>query len=283
VIAIVSGLIAALAFAASLLAATFAARRIGAGSTVALVMLLGFPIALLAALSDTTGLGGASYGWLAIAGIGNVVGLGLEYAALRVGRVGVVAPLASTEGGVAALLSIAAGAPFTWPLVLALGIVATGGALTAASAEPAGHEASQTDLAVLSVALALLAAISFGSSLYATGRVSQSLPLGWVLLPARLFGVLLVTVPLAATGRLKLERSVAPAVVVTGLAEVVGFLCIGIGTRTDIAITSVLASQFAAFAAIGAVVLFGERLSAIQKGGIATIAVGTALVAIFAA
>jgi drug/metabolite transporter (DMT)-like permease len=80
-----------------------------------------------------------------------------------------------------------------------------------------------------------------------------------VLLPARLCGVLLVTIPLAARGRLHIERAVAPALVVAGLAEIVGFLCLGIGTRTDIAITSVLASQFAAFAAIGAVLLFGER------------------------
>lgn len=282
-IAIVSGLAAAMVFAASVLAATIATRRIGPGPTVAWVMLIGFPIALLAALSDTTGLSAASYLWLAIAGLGNVVGLGFEYVALRIGRVGVVAPLTSTEGAVASLLSIAAGAPFTWGLMLALGIVAAGGALTAASAEPAGQEAGQRRYALVSVGLALLAAICFGSSLYATGLVSQSLPLGWVLLPARLCGVLLVTVPIAAMGQLRLERSAAPAVVVAGLAEVVGFLFIGIGTRTDIAITSVLASQFAAFAAIGAVFLFGERLSTIQKGGILAIAVGTALVAVFAA
>jgi drug/metabolite transporter (DMT)-like permease len=132
---------------------------------------------------------------------------------------------------------------------------------------------------MLSVALALLAALCFGSSLYATGRVSQSLPLGWVLLPARLCGVLLVTIPLASRRRLRVDRAVVPALVVAGLAEIVGFLCIGIGARTDVAITSVLASQFAAFAAIGAVFLFGERLGTIQKEGIVGIAIGTALVA----
>jgi len=136
--------------------------------------------------------------------------------------------------------------------------------------------------ALLSVVLALLAAVCFGSSLYAAGRVSQSLPLGWVLLPARLCGVLLVTAPYAAMGRLRLERAVVPALLVSGLAEVAGFLFIGIGSRTDIAITSVLASQFAAFAAIGAVILFGERLSTTQKAGILAIAIGTALVAAFA-
>jgi drug/metabolite transporter (DMT)-like permease len=279
-IAILAGLGAAVAFAASVLASTVSSRRIGAGSTVGWVLLIGFPIAAVAAAADTTGLTAAAIPWLVIAGLGNVVGLGFEYAALRIGRVSVVAPLTSSEGAVASLLSIMAGARFTAILLLALGIVAAGGAATAASAEPVGGEHPRRSRgAVLSVALALMAALCFGSSLYASGRVSQSLPLGWVLLPARLCGVLLVTIPLATRRRLRMDRAVAPALVVAGLAEIVGFLCIGIGARTDIAITSVLASQFAAFAAIGAVFLFGERLGAIQKAGVAGIAIGTALVA----
>jgi drug/metabolite transporter (DMT)-like permease len=279
-IAILAGLGAAAAFAASVLASTVASRRIGAGSTVGWVLLIGFPIAAVAALADTTGLTAAALAWLLVAGLGNVIGLGCAYAALRIGRVSVVAPLVSSEGAVASLLSILAGARFTGILLLALGIIVAGGAMTAASVEPVGSEQPRrSDAGLLSVALALLAAICFGSGLYATGRVSQSLPLGWVLLPARLCGVLLVTVPLAARGRLRIERAIAPALVVAGLAEVVGFLCLGIGARMDITITSVLASQFAAFAAIGAVFLFGERLGTLQKVGILGIAIGTALVA----
>lgn len=279
-IAILAGLGAAAAFAASVLASTISSRSIGAGSTVGWVLLIGFPIALVAALADTTGLTAAAAPWLLVAGLGNVTGLGCAYTALRIGRVSVVAPITSAEGAVASLLSIVAGARLTGVLLLALGIIVAGGAVTAASGEPVGSEPPRrSQAALLSVALALVAAICFGASLYSTGRVSQSLPLGWVLLPARLGGVLLVTLPLAARGRLRMERAVAPALVVAGLAEIVGFLCLGIGARTDIAITSVLASQFAAFAAIGAVFLFAERLGAMQKVGILGIAIGTALVA----
>ena len=279
-IAILAGLGAAVAFAASVLASTVSSRRIGAGSTVGWVLLIGFPIAAVAALADTTGLTAAAIPWLVIAGLGNVIGLGCEYAALRIGRVSVVAPLTSAEGAVASLLSVMAGARFSAVLLLGLVIVAAGGAATAASAEPIGSEQPRrSPAALLSVSLALLAALCFGASLYATARVSQSLPLNWVLLSPRLCGVLLVTIPMATRGRLRIERAVAPALVVAGLAEIVGFLCLGIGVRTNIAITSVLASQFAAFAAIGAVFLFGERLGASQKVGILGIAIGTALVA----
>jgi drug/metabolite transporter (DMT)-like permease len=282
-IAVLAGLAAAVAFAASTLASTRSTRQIGAASTVGWVMLVGFPIAAVAAASDTTGLTSDAVPWLLLAGLGNVIGLGFEYAALRIGRVGVVAPLASTEGAVAALVSIVAGAPVGGGLLAALGIVAAGGALTAASAEQGDGVPSRKPSGAASVVLALLAAIAFGASLYAAGRVGQSLPLGWVMLPARLCGVALVTLPLAARSRLRTSSAVAPALLIAGIAEILGFVCVGFGARIDIAITSVLASQFAAFAAIGAVFLFGERLGTLQKAGIGGIAVGTALVALLGA
>ena len=44
-----------------------------------------------------------------LAGGANVAGLALVYAALRIGKVGIVSPLASTEGAIAALLAVVAG------------------------------------------------------------------------------------------------------------------------------------------------------------------------------
>ena len=76
-----------------------------------------------------------------------------------------------------------------------------------------------------------------------------------------------------------LSRSAAPLVVLAGLAEVIGFVCVGLGSRTDVAVTAVLASQFAAVAVVGAVFLFGERLGWPQRIGIIGVAIGTALVA----
>jgi len=68
-------------------------------------------------------------------------------------------------------------------------------------------------------------------------------------------------------------------VLVAGVAEVVGFSLIGLGSRSDVAVTAVLTSQFAAVAVLGAVVLFGERLGWAQRIGVVAVAVGTALVA----
>lgn len=281
-LALLGGLGAALAFGASTLASTRASRLLGAGSTVAWVSVVGLPLAIGAAALDTTGVTVASLPWLLTAGLGNVLGLGLEYSALRMGRVGVVAPLVSTEGAIAALVSIAAGGSVSGGLLASLGLVAAGGALTAASADapstgndslPGGSRPG------LSVLLALAAAVAFAAGLYATARIGRSLPLGWAVLAPRVTGATLVAVPLALRGRLVITGSAAPLVLVAGVAEVIGFGFVGLGARTDIAITAVLTSQFAAVAVIGAILAFGERLTWTQRIGVAAVAGGTALVA----
>ena len=87
-----------------------------------------------------------------------------------------------------------------------------------------------------------------------------------------------MTVPLALSGRLRLTRKAVPFVVASGLAEVVGFVSYALGARHGIAIAAVLASQFAALAAVGAAVLFKERLTRAGVAGVVVIAVGVAVV-----
>jgi len=120
------------------------------------------------------------------------------------------------------------------------------------------------------------AALSFGVSIYATGRVSQELSIAWALLPARAVGVAFVTLPLVVTRRLPLPRKAWMVVIATGLAEVGGFASYAVGARHGIAIAAVLASQFAAIAALGALVLYRERLTRVQVLGIVVIACAVA-------
>ncbi len=100
----------------------------------------------------------------------------------------------------------------------------------------------------------------------------------WAVLPPRLLGVALVTVPLVASRRLQLTRAALPFVLVSGAAEVVGFVGYAIGARHGIAITAVLASQFAALSALGAGFLFRERLGRSGIAGVIVIAAGVAAV-----
>ena len=138
-------------------------------------------------------------------------------------------------------------------------------------------------LAMVTALLALAGAILFGINLFATSRVADELPLAWTVLPARVAGVLGVTIPLLLMRRLRLVSAAVPFVIVVGIAEVAGTLTYAFGARDSTAITAVLASQFAGIAAIAAFVLFGERLNRVQVAGVVTIAIGVGLLALFQA
>jgi drug/metabolite transporter (DMT)-like permease len=271
--AIVGGIGAALVFAVVTLCNSRSSRMIGPGPLVGWVMLIGLAILapLVAVDGVPDGLDGDSLAWLGVAGVGNVVGLLLAYAALRAGKVGIVAPIISTQGAIAAVIAVAAGerlAPGSGVLLaaVALGVFLAGRGSDDA-AEP--HELRATLLAVA-------AAIAIGFSLYAIGRVSVSLPVAWALIPSRIVGVVAVTLPLLLRSELRITRAALPLVLVAGVCEVVGFALFAWGARHGIAVAAVLASLFAAIAAVAAYVLFRERLAPIQISGVTLIVVAVA-------
>jgi drug/metabolite transporter (DMT)-like permease len=279
VLAIVGGLVAALMWGTATVSSSRASRTVGATATLSGVMLVGFAVAAPLALASgrPTGLTSANLAWLAIAGTGNVLGLLLEYRGLRIGKVGVVAAIASTEGALAAVLAIASGEHVTAATAVLLGIIALGVVL--ASIAPDEPGAPRERRVAAAAAYGVGAAASFGVSLYATGRVGAVVAVPWVLVAARVVGVVALAIPAALSGRLRLERSVAPLVVLSGLCELGGFAAFTFGARHGIAVTAVLASQFAAVAAIAAYYVFHERLARVQFAGVATIVVGVAVLA----
>ena len=275
-IALFGGLGAAFAWGTATFCAARAGRIIGAASAVAWVMLVGLMANLvLVTIGPPHGeFGAIDITWMLLAGLGNVVGLLLEYSALRLGKVGLVTPVTSTEGAIAAVLAVAAGEVLDVAVggilvVVVLGVVLTGMASDQSTSE---HRTSAFWFAVL-------AALSFGIGTFAMGRVSNSMPISWAVLPPRVLGVVAVTVPLAMTGRLQLSRAAVPLLVIAGLAEVLGFVSYAAGARDSIAVAAVLSSQFAAVASVGAYLFFRERLTHLQLIGAAVILAGIAVLA----
>jgi drug/metabolite transporter (DMT)-like permease len=275
VISIVAGLGAALCWATGTLCAAQASRRIGALSVLAWVMVIGLtvtaPIAVVSGVPR--GLHGVEVTWFVLAGAGNVAGLLLAYEGMRRGKVSIVAPISSTEGAIAALLAVATGEALGVSSGILLGLIAAGvvlASLTSSGDEDGGHP-------VAASLLAAAAACSFGVSLFATARVSNALPLVWAVIPPRIVGAAAVALPLLVARRVRIERAVVPLVLTSGLCEVAGFAAYSLGARHSVAVSAVLASQFAAFAALAAFVLFRERLRPAQVVGISTIALCVAL------
>ncbi len=259
-----------------MLCSSRASRQLGAFPTLAWVMAIGFVIVLPFVLVAGSLPTGSEAGWLFVAGAGNIIGLVCEYTAVRSGKVGVVASIASTEGAVAAVLSAIAGEPISAAVAAVLALIAAG--IVLASLEQSDEVVERW--ATKAVVLAFGAALSFGISLYAVGHVSGDVEFAWLVLPARLVGVAVITLPLAVRGGLRIAKSATPLVLAAGVAEVVGVASFAWGARDSIGIASVLGSQFAAISALGAFVFFGERLRKLQIVGVAAIVVGVGMLAV---
>ena len=134
-------------------------------------------------------------------------------------KVGVVAPISSAEGAVAALIAVAAGETLGDRARHSRSARSPSGSFSPRGrprARPGGSTTYDPRAALFGVA----AALAFGTGLYATGRASLDLPIAWAVLPPRLLGVAFVTIPLLVLGRLRLTRAALPYVVGSGLAEV---------------------------------------------------------------
>src|SRR4051794_21652876 len=145
-LAIAGGLGAAILFAASTLCSSRSARMIGPASVLAWVMVVGL-VAVTAALVATgpPDLDSESIALLALGGAGNVFGLLLTYAALRVGKVGIVASIVSTEGAIAAVLAVSAGEALSPGAGVTLALIAAGVALASRGGHAADSDRGAAD------------------------------------------------------------------------------------------------------------------------------------------
>ena len=274
-IAIVGGLGAAVMWATSTLSTSRSTKLVSPVSVLASVMTIGVvitaPFALGGGVPDA--LGGKELAWLATSGLANLVGLLLAYSSLRVGKVGVVAPITSAQGAAAAIIAMLAGERIAAGSGVMLAVIAVGVALASLSRAAEGTGEHDGRGAMLAGASAIL----FGLGLYASGRLAGDLPVAWILFVPRLLGMVVFAAPMVLLGRVHMTGRALRFVLVSGVCEIVGLAMFTLGAREGIAVTAVISSQFAALAALVAYFAFGERLRRIQIAGVAAILVGVAV------
>ena len=258
---------------------------IGPISVLGWVMAVGWLAALGPALIATPkDLGLPEIAGLIATGLSHNVGLLLAYRALSIGRVSIVAPITSTEGAGAALLSVAFGETLAGSTALILGAIALGVILAAAerAADPATGPRLEPGHNRQAALLAIAAAATFSIGLGLAGRLgADGMPPAWVMLVSRTVGLTVIVLPLLVTRRFRLTRAALPLVIVSGVLEVFGGAIYVVAASSGVAVAAVLSSQFAAIAAVGAFLLFGERLQRLQLVGVVVIAIGvTALAAL---
>ena len=316
-IAIVGGLGAAVCWAVATLCSSRSSRMVGPMSVLAWVMIFGLIVSIpptLASAGALASMSGAQILGLIINGASYTAGLLLAYQALVIGRVSIVTPIVSTEGGIAALASVVLGEALGVPTAIVLAVIAVGVVLASidrrtdeiaeAEVPSSGDPSDSLDVVPAptapepgarprharedpaatrrSVLLAIAAAIAFSIGLVTSARLGD-VPISWILLVSRLVGVLLIAIPLAARGRLRISRRALPFVITSGVLEALGSALYVTGAHASPAAAAVLSSQFAAIAALSAFVLFGERLGRVQSVGILLVFVGVTALAVIRA
>jgi drug/metabolite transporter (DMT)-like permease len=268
VIAVAGGLVAAAAWAASALCARRTSRLLGPQAAVAWMMMVGLvvlgPLALVQGKPEE--LDAAAAGWVLVGGVGAVAGLVCMYAGLRVGKVGVVAPLVATEGAVAAVIAVAFGERIGLAAGVLLAVIVAGVLVAGRGSDEDGSRGAASG-----AWFALAAAMLFGASLYGIGRAGDDAGTVWTLVGIRLVAVVALLAPLLLLRRLYFDRAAAPFLIGSGLLEIVGGSAFIYGAGESIAVTSVVSSQHAALVVAAGYLVLGERLGKTQVLGVATV------------
>jgi drug/metabolite transporter (DMT)-like permease len=193
--------------------------------------------------------------------------------ALRSGAVGVMTGLLSLMGGVAAILSVLTGDTLSWAVGAGLVLASIGGAvLVAAPGQRAPRRA---------IRVTMLAVGFNGASLWLLGLADAALGASLLVFNLGGLGAICTLEALRGSPVRYSERAQRPLLLVlAAFLGVLGLAAFATGAHEgSAAVTAVLASQFAAVAAIGGLLAFGERMSARQLVGLATLMAGVSLVA----
>ena len=167
--AILGGLVAAFGWGTATLVSSRTTRMIGSQQALAWVMVTGLVITIVAAPVaeglPSPGTGGAL--WAVSSGLCSVLGLSMMYRALRIGKVGVVAPIGATEGAFAAVIAVVLlDEHLTRGVAVGLLVVTAGIVLVT-------FHGRLADLHVRPSVYALVAATIFGFGLVASSRAGR--------------------------------------------------------------------------------------------------------------
>ena len=209
------------------------------------------------------------------AGAAALAGLGAFYAAMAMGTVSVVAPIASLGVIVPVTFGLAQGEE-PGAVQLAGLVVAVAGVVILSYEEHPEH----SGVARRSIVLAILAGLGFGVFFTGIDAASPDRP-GWAIFAVRVGGVSAVALALLVS-RPRLDGVVAaiPVLAAIGMFDIVANALFAVAsTKGILPVVAVGGSMYPAFTIALAHLVLGERLVTIQWAGAALALVGVGLIA----
>jgi drug/metabolite transporter (DMT)-like permease len=233
-------------------------------------------VALVVAVAVRGDLGWRSFGLGLLAGLGGGSGLAAFYKALSLGTMSVVSPLVACGAVVPFAISLATGER-PGAISLAGAAAALAGAVLASVEERRAGSAERARAVVLAVA----ASAALGLFVYFLGLGSREGDALSTLLGARVGSLaFLVCAAAAVRAPVRVPRRALAAVAAVGLADVSANALFAVASGHGLlALVSVLGSLYPIVTVLLAHVLLGERLTTVQKGGVAVALAGVCAIA----
>ncbi len=214
--------------------------------------------------------------WLgAIGGLGGGAGLACFYGALARGTMSIVSPITACSAVVPVALALASGDRPS-PVALAGALVALVGAVLASAEERTAGDRGRRDAIVLAIG----AAFAIGLFVFFLGKAARDGSVLSALFGARIGSLALLLVWASATrSTLRLRGSALLLVPAVGLADVAANTLFALASQHGLlAVVSVLGSLFPVVTVVLAHILLRERISPVQRLGVAVALVGVAVV-----
>jgi drug/metabolite transporter (DMT)-like permease len=211
-----------------------------------------------------------------VAGVAGVIALGCFYRALAIGTMSIVAPISAAGVSLPVVVGIATGDRLS--TVVAVGLAVTVSGVVLASRER-HDDAERAAAGKLSVALALVAALGFGSYFVMSDAAADDSVL-WLLALSRI-------IPVPALAAFAWRRGMRPpsgpnalALVAAGTLDCGATGLYGLAnTKGALSIVAVVGSLYPVMTVVLARAVLGERIRPVQQVGVAAALAGVAMIA----
>ena len=242
------------------------------------VLVLSQVFGIAAALVWVAGSGEGFPGWSATAlgaaaGASGCLGIATLYRGMAIGAMGIVAPISAVAAAIPFGVGIASGER---PGALQVaGILLVFAGVGVASREPADRGGGRAD----GIGLALLAALGFGLYfVFADRAADESVPYAVATARGVSLGLALV-VALVVGASLRPGRASWPVLATIGLCDVGANMLFSLATtRGFLSVVSVLSALYPVVTVALAAIVLHERVSAVQRLGVAGALAGAALI-----
>ena len=230
-------------------------------------------ILVVASFAGGAFLGGTAIAAAVAAGMAGALGLACLYRGMAIGAMGIVAPISAVAAVIPFTVGIASGERPS--AVQVTGILLALAGVGVASREPSHKGGGRAS----GIGLALVAALAFGLYfVFADRAADASIP--FAVATARGVSLLLSLVAALVVGAsLRPGRTSLPALAVVGLCDVGANMLFSLATtRGFLSVISVLSALYPSATVVLAALVLRERVSAMQRLGVAGALVGAAMI-----